>query len=683
MTLVDFCLVKEGCRVNCLLKSKCDNNVRTSYCVSFLQSERIQKMKKVIVVLFLVMAIAAQGKRKPSLKKADKYFAKMEYVKAKDEYTRLLRGRHTPNYVNQQLALCYDQLGLSVQAAQFYTKALEEDPSLSVAFYYRLAYNLSKNGRYESAVSAMHKFAQRADDDPRALYFLKHADDYPRIGMNPSTHYIEEAGINDNYYADHSLSWSTTDTLLFVSNRTKYNQKWMRKLFEAKEKGTKMPNSALYQVTLKSKDEPVYEHSLLNGRINRRFMDGQAVMHPSNKLIYFASESYRHRKFRKNKDVKKRQGMMSLFWAERKGKKWKKITVLPFVQAGYTYTNPFVSPQGDYLYFASNQPGSIGELDLWRVLILEEGKTFGEPENLGEQINTGYKEDYPFITADQVLYFTSDRWGGYGGLDIYALDLKDEHAVPQNLGAGINTPKDDFNWVYNSQRDFGFLSSNRIGRQDIYRVKPLCEAEVKGVVIDADTQETLTGVAVVFVDRSRQTLGQVETDGMGQFATTISCNKAYTVKFEKEGYFYKEEEYSSGKGKEQLLTIVLRKQVRPEIRDNKVILNDIPFDFDQVTITTVGQRELDRLVSFMQENKTMRILIVSHTDRVGKETYNQKLSEARAHVTAQYLVDRGISSDRIEAKGVGSKEPKVKCDNCSPTDDQQNRRSEFHVLHPY
>ncbi|MGG5506415.1 MULTISPECIES: OmpA family protein [unclassified Myroides] len=638
-------------------------------------------MKNVLVVLFLVLAVTAQGKRKPSLKKADRYFTKMEYVKAKDEYTRLLRGRHTPNYINQQLALCYDQLGLSVQAAQFYTKALEQDPGLSVAFYYRLAYNLTKNGRYEAAAAAMYTFAHGAADDPKALYFLKHADDYPRWGKNLSTHFIEEAGINDAYYADHSLSWTTTDTLLFVSNRTKYNQKWVRKLFEAKEKGTKMPNTALYQTTLKSKDEPVFEHSLLKGRINRRFMDGQAVMHPSNKLIYFTSESYRHRKFRKNKAVKRRQGLMSLFWAERKGKKWNKITVLPFVQVGYTYVNPFVSPQGDYLYFASNQPGSIGELDLWRVSILEEGKAFGEPENLGERINTGYKEDYPFITEDEILYFTSDRWGGYGGLDIYALDLKDKQAVPQNLREGVNTPKDDFNWVYNSKRDFGFLSSNRIGRQDIYRVKPLCETVVQGMVVDIDTREALRGVKLAFVDKSRQILAEVETDEQGQFESTISCNKAYTLKFEKEGYFYKEEEYSSGKGKEEPLDIALRKQVRPEVQDNQVILNAIPFAFDQATITAVGERELDRLVDFMRENKTMRILIVAHTDHVGKEKYNQRLSEARAKATAQYLFDQGISSGRIEVKGVGSSQPKVKCDPCSPAEDQQNRRSEFHILH--
>lgn len=637
-------------------------------------------MRKAIVFLFFILALTAQAKRKPSLKKADKYFAQTTYVKAKDEYTRLLRGRHTPTYIYQQLALCYDHLGLSVQAAQYYAKALEQDPSLNVEFYYRLAYHLTQNGRYEAAEAAMRKFANGATEDARAHYFLQHAKEYPKADANPSIYYVEESGINDPFYEDYSLSWSTTDTLLFVSNRTKYNQKWIRRWFEVKEKGTNVPNTGIYQTTIKSKEEPLYEHSLLRGRINRRFMEGQAVMHPSHNLIYFTSESYRHRKFRKNKEVKKRQGLMSLFVAERKGKKWKKIKVLPFVQAGYTYVNPFVTAQGDYLYFASDQPGSIGELDLWRVPILEGGKAFGTPESLGERINTGYREDYPYISEDEILYFTSDRWGGYGGLDIYAIDLKDPQAKPQNLGAGINTPKDDFNLVYNSLRGFGFLSSNRIGRQDIYRVKPICFTQVHGVVQDEATQTVLGGVQLTWIDLSRQVLAEAQTNAQGQFSVELPCEKTYKIKIEKEGFFYKEEEGRTPKGEEDARVIALKKQEKPKIEDNRIVLNDIPFAFDQATITTVGARELDRLLQLMQEHPEMRIRIVAHTDGVGKAKYNKKLAQARADATAHYLYDNGIESGRVEAKGVGSSQPKVVCKPCTEEENQQNRRSEFFIL---
>lgn len=639
-------------------------------------------MRRIAVLFFLVLTVAVQGRRKPSVKKADHYFAQTAYVQAKDEYTRLLRGRHTPKYINQQLALCYDRLGLAVQAAQFYAKSLEQDPNLPGEWYYRLAYNLYQNGRYEAAEAAMRKFANTATEDPRALYFLQQAKAYPTQGSHLSNYYVEEAGINDSFYGDHSLSWSTTDTLLFVSNRTKYSKKWLRSLFEAREKGTQMPNTALYETRVLSKDEPLREHHLLRGPINRRFTEGQAVMHPTGNLIYFTSESYRNRKFRKNKEVKKRQGRMSLFWAERKGKKWKKIKVLPFVQAEYTYTDPFVTPQGDYLYFASDQAGTAGELDLWRVAILEGGKAFGTPENFGGRINTGFNERYPFISADRILYFTSDRWGGYGGLDIYALDLTDDTAQPKNLGEGINTPKDDFNFVYNSKLDYGFLSTNRIGRQDIYRVKPKCDAAIIGEVTDAETQERLTQAEVVLVDESNQVLVQLQTDRNGQFSTVLPCDKIYRIQVVKEGYFYKEEENRTSKEEEAVLHIALKKQEKLQIQDNKVLVNDIPFAFDQTTITAVGARELDRLVALMREKKTLRLLIVAHTDRVGKEKYNKKLSQTRAKATAQYLLDRGIAPDRIEAKGVGSSEPKVDCNSCTEFEDQQNRRSEFIILQP-
>jgi len=637
-------------------------------------------MKKVLLVVFLVLAISAQAKRKPSLKKADGYFAKMEYVKAKDEYTRLLRGRHTPWYINQQLALCYDKLEHSVQAAYYYAKVLEQDPGLSTEFYYRLAYNLTKNGRYEAAQSAMQKFAKGATEDARAAYFLAHRHEGPKPSEQPSIYFVEESGINDSFYADYGVSWGTSDTLLFVSNRTKYKQKLGRKLFEVREKGTKMPNTGIYQTTVQAKDAPLYEHSLLRGPINRRFKEGQAVMHPGGQLIYFTSESYRHRPFRENKEVKKRDGMMSLFLAERKGKKWKKIKVLPFIQEGFTYANPFVTAKGDYLYFSSNQEGTHGGLDLWRVPILEEGKAFGEVENLGAQINTGYNEDYPSITSDEILYFSSDRWGGYGGWDIYSLDLKVKGATPKNLGEGVNTAKDDFNWVYDAVAEQGFLSTNRIGRQDIYRVKPICDVSIEGVVREEESQEVLAGVQLVFKADTRQVLAQAQTNNKGQFTVTLPCAKNYVVEIEKEGYFYKEITDRSKKEPQEPLVIPLRKKSIPKIHQDQILLEDIPFAFDQTEIMAVGKRELDRLIALLKERPTLRIRIVAHTDAIGKKTYNLKLSQQRAEVTAQYLYDGGINSSRVEAKGVGSTQPKIECTACTEEENQQNRRSEFLIL---
>jgi len=154
----------------------------------------------------------------------------------------------------------------------------------------------------------------------------------------------------------------------------------------------------------------------------------------------------------------------------------------------------------------------------------------------------------------------------------------------------------------------------------------------------------------------------------------------YVVKVEKGGYFYKEEEGKSKKVETDAQPILLRKQVQPQIQDNKIVLNDIPFGFDQATITTVGARELDRLVAFMREHQTMRILIVAHTDQVGKAKYNKKLSQARADATAQYLYDQGIDAQRVETKGMGSSEPKVMCKTCTDEENQQNRRSEFVIL---
>ncbi len=636
-------------------------------------------MKKLIILAICLLTITCVAKSKPSLKKADNYFEKLDYQKAKDEYTRLLRGKRTSNIIYLQLAICYDKLGESVQAAKFYAKSLENDSSLNAEINYRLAYNLQKSGRYEAAKAEMKKFAFKEPSNRKSVYFFEHKDENP-LNLPESAYFIEESGLNDANYNSYNITLAQSDTVLFVSNRTKYENKLFRKWFEVKDKITKKPNTDIYEAIVTTKNDPTYESIHLKGPINRRFNEGQAVMHSKKQLIYFSSESYRNKKFRKNPTVQKREAVMSLFLAVRKGKKWKKIKTLSFVEAGFTYVDPFVSSDGKYLYYASNQEGSYGDLDIWRVEILEDGFAFGKPENIGNQINTGFVERAPFITTDQIMYFTSDRWGGFGGLDIYSLDLKDSNAKPINMGKGINTAKDEINFVYNTKRNFGFLSSDRIGRKDIYKVKPHCLKELKISVLDEQTKEQIADVMIEITDVNHYVLYADRSNKEGEFTVSLTCKKLVKASFQKEGYYYKELNNLVGQSIEDEMIVYLKPKPPLAIQEDRIILNDISFVFNGSDISEKSKFELDKLVQFMKANPKMRIKIISHTDNVGNETYNLFLSEKRAKNTSKYLEDNGIDASRIEAIGVGSAEPKIFCKDCSEEENQENRRSEFIIL---
>lgn len=635
-------------------------------------------MKKLFIFVISLLTFTCIAKSKPSVKKANRYFEKLDYQNAKKEYNRLLRGKRTPTEIYLKLAICYDKLNESVQATKFYAQSLEKEPLLAAEINYRLAYNMQKNGRYEAAKAEMKKFTSKNSEDLKSIYFNDHIESNP-LQLPNSEFYIEESGLNHSIYSSSNISLTNTDTILFVSNRTKYGNSFFRKLFEVKDKTTKQSNTDIYEAVVVKKNDPTYENVRLRGTINKRFNDGQATMHPSNKMIYFSSESFRNRNFRKHPLVRKREGNESLFLAVRKGKKWKKIKVLPFIEADFSYVDPFVSSDGKYLYYASNQGLEEEDLDLWRVEILKNGVDFGVPENLGSKINTGFVERAPFISDDQVLYFTSDRWGGFGGLDIYKMDLKDNNAKPVNMGKGINTAKNESNFIYNTKLNFGFLSTDRVGRKDIYKVKPTCLISFVINVLDEETKAKLTEVVIELTDINKQVLSELESTSEGSLNLGIPCKKRIKASFKKQGYYYKEIDNLLNKIIDNSLEVYLKPIPKPSIiiEENEIVLKDIAFDFDDASITEPSREELNKLVQWMQENPTIKIKIIAHTDNVGNHEYNLLLSEKRAKSTLAYLENNGIDKGRVEAIGVGNTRPKVSCKDCTEEDNKENRRSEF------
>ena len=178
---------------------------------------------------------------------------------------------------------------------------------------------------------------------------------------------------------------------------------------------------------------------------------------------------------------------------------------LPFNSSEYSTGHPALSPDNKTLYFSSDRPGGQGQSDLYKVEVKGKGK-FGEPKNLGDKINTPGRESFPFVDADDKLYFSSDGHLGIGGLDVFYTTIKNGQIdEPRNIGKPINSSADDFAFTFKSSMKSGYFASNRGNdplNDNIYvaeLIEPLDQTEVIVTVLNEDTNEPVVEAEVLYL----------------------------------------------------------------------------------------------------------------------------------------------------------------------------------------
>ncbi|HLW63657.1 MAG TPA: OmpA family protein, partial [Flavobacterium sp.] len=278
------------------------------------------------------------------------------------------------------------------------------------------------------------------------------------------------------------------------------------------------------------------------------------------------------------------------------------------------------------------------------------------------------------------LIFSSDAHKGFGGMDLYMFDLTDENAKVRNIGDPINTAKDDFHLSYYVDKEVGFLSTNRVNRDDIYKVRPVCVTELVITVTDEKTGAILKDAQVAILDYDKNIIETRFTDAYGIVRYETDCNKVFALQVESEGYIGRDIELQKwGHGKYPV-DVALRPIEMIIVDKDKIILGDIYFEFDRANITQQGAFELNKLVQIMERNPSMEIKIEAHTDNRGNDAYNLRLSDQRAKSTRQYIISKGINASRLEARGYGESQPKIDCgEDCTEEQHAINRRSEFFI----
>ena len=381
---------------------------------------------------------------------------------------------------------------------------------------------------------------------------------------------------------------------------------------------------------------------------------------------------------------------LKLYKATSEGDAWENIEELPFNDEVFSTGHPTLSPDNSKLYFVSDREGGFGQTDIYVVDINSDG-SYGDPENLGENVNTQGREMFPFVAKDSTLYFSSDGYLNLGLLDIFKSNiLKGDTSEPENLGAPYNSGYDDFAFFIDSDDEdsYGYFSSNRSdggsNDDDIYGFNAYkCKQTIEGIARDSKTNDVLSGVEVRLIDETGKVLSTLTTgeDGAYKFED-VECNTTVTVVGSKQDYKEDQKVVTTDDENDKINTADLT--LEPLINDNQIVINPIFFDFDKWNIRTDAQYELENIVDVMRNHPNMVIKIESHTDSRGSDRYNMKLSDRRAKSTRDYIISRGIEASRIEsAIGYGESQLLNKCSNgvrCTKEEHQLNRRSYFYIL---
>lgn len=386
-------------------------------------------------------------------------------------------------------------------------------------------------------------------------------------------------------------------------------------------------------------------------------------------------------------------GDCDLYISFRTGNEWSKPKNMgTTVNSKAWDSQPSLSADGRTLYFSSMRGGGIGKEDIW-VTKQDEDGTWQQPRNMGETVNSKGRDLAPFIhVSGATLYFVSDGHKGLGGLDVFMTNLtgQQQWQAPENLGYPLNTHADESSLYITPDNKLGFYARSMTTDAGATTVQ-LYSLEVpaawktnskstyaQGRVFGADTKKPLAATIQLYDIVLDSLVQQVQSDKVsGEYTVVLTEGKQYALYVSAPQYMMNSLsfDYTSPKN---LTPVALDVYLKPIKAGAAVVLNNLFFPSAKYNLEKRSETELNKLISFMRQNKDLKIEITGHTDDVGSDTANQILSEKRAKAVVDYLVAKGIAANRIRYKGFGETKP-VK-PNTSEENRQLNRRIEMQVL---
>lgn len=639
------------------------------------------------------------------LKGADDYYGKGDYASAAEYYEKYFdkdssytKGefrpyspqnpvkKTSPALTNQeratyQLAECYRLLNYPAKAEPYYIQAMEMNKPRFPLAQYHLGTVKRALGKYDEAEKSFQAFldeyknndsyTQNAQRELQNLQFiqaqLKRKDlKYYTISKAPA-----ELNLTGANYAP---AWLNQSTLLFTSTR---------------------PDDSLPKTAKKVYTNKVYRAVYTDGVLGgvnkaelpapkaKEMQQGVVSLTPDGQTMFLTRWSV-------NNKVKS-SAIYTSKWSEKGWSEPEKV-VGDINADGANSQQPFITPDGKYLLYASDRSGGQGGFDLWYSELT--GGTPGPSKNMGTVINTTYDEQAPaFHEASSSLIFSTNGRIGMGGYDFFqSKGAVGNWGTPENLGYPVNSIKDD---IYFASRGTEknmlqevLLSSDRDAAccLELYylkKVRPL--KQIIGQVTSCDPAKSIAGATVTIVDANNKSILTKTLAEDGSYSLELDEYQPLTLRASGEGFISNSLRFNAPADAESLemTNPVLCLALIPKVNETFVVQN-VYYGYDSANVKPESFPALDEIVRMLEANPTMTIELGAHTDSKGTDKYNQRLSEARARSVVEYLVAKGIDAARLIAKGYGEAQPIAPNTDEKGKDDPdgraKNRRTEFKVI---
>ncbi len=595
------------------------------------------------------------------IKKGDAAFQAKSYTTALTSYELAWQQNKENPYVNFMIAQCYLLTSPKQKALDYAGVAVRKSQPPTNEMYFVYAQALHQNHRWDSAIY----YYQKSDPGKTNYKIISKLQAECGFGKqytsNPQSIKITNAGALVNSQGMDYLPNITADLskLYFTSRR-------------AGSVGGKLDADGL-------PFEDIYMCSNVGGAWNQATNIGAPLNTDVHDACVGISEDGQ------TMFVYRGVNGGDIFQSELKGKKWSVATPLP-MNTEFFETAACLSPDERTLFFV-RATNAYSNRDIY-MCSRTVGGNWSKPVKLS--INTPFDEDAPFMHPDgKTLYFSSKGFSTMGGYDIFksTKTANGTWTTPENLGYPINTAGDDVYFVLSADGKIGYYSSNKeggFGQQDIYSIRmPVAEkapelALLKGKVLDDQTGKPTEAAITVTDNTTKEIVAKYRSNSeTGEYLLSLPAGKNYGIAIEKDAHLFYSENITLNnadgyKEYKQDITLVTIKT------SSKIILKNIFFDSGKSTIRLESTAELLKLADLLKKNPTVRIEISGHTDNIGNEALNQKLSEERAKNVLTFLTANGISASRLVAKGYGSSQPISP--NTTEEGRQKNRRTEMKIL---
>ncbi len=493
----------------------------------------MKNMKKLLVIIF-VFSIQFINAQDQELIRAKKFFDRTYYSQAVILYQKLADERPSQEVI-KNLADSYFYTNDLVKAQRYYRLLVKNyNSNLDREYYFRYAQTLKATNSYDDANEALKEYYAKSSNTEDLANFEKDLKTLENVTAIGKRFEIKNLALNTPNSEFGAVEYN--GNLVFAGVKLKPG------LFDKKFKWDNAAYLNLVTVPLKNINSADSIVHYFAKELKTGMHESNAVFTKDGKTMYFTRNNSKNGT--KKRDDKKVSNLQ-IFKAELVEGKWTNITSLPFNSPNYSVEHPALSADEKVLYFASDMPGSFGSFDIYSVNINK--GAFDTPKNLGPLVNTDKREQFPFVSADNKLYFSSNGHLGYGSLDIFVSEINgNEYSKPVNVGLPVNSNLDDFAFNMNVDTKEGYFASNREGgkgNDDIYQFKEIkdlivedCKQFIAGIITDIDTKLALENATVILQDSDNKTLNTIITSADGKFSFTVACEASYKVSASKEKY---------------------------------------------------------------------------------------------------------------------------------------------------